>query len=86
MFDAEIVAMLRCPREGKQLELASTGYVETLNGLIERGVLRDRIGQRVTRRIDGGLVVTGGRFVYPIRGGIATLIADEAMVVEDETD
>lgn len=83
MFDAEILGMLRCPHAGKQLELADASFVEKLNRLLERGELRDRLGRPVTGRVDGGLVTSGGRFVYPIRGGIATLIAEEAMVVEE---
>lgn len=84
MFDAEMLAMLRCPRDGKQLQLADASLVEQLNASIERGALHDRLGHPVSQALDGALLTAGGKFVYPIRAGIASLIADEAIVMEED--
>ena len=79
MIDPELLSMLRCPVEGRQLELANSELVAALNVAIERGEVRDRLDQKVVEPIDGGLVASGGDRLYPIRCRIPVLVADEAI-------
>jgi uncharacterized protein YbaR (Trm112 family) len=79
MIDPKLINLLRCPSDGSRLHLADPLLVARINGQIQQGVARDRQDQRVIEPIDGGLVNEKGDRVYPIRGGIPTLVADEAI-------
>ncbi len=79
MIDPNLVAMLRCPQTGSTLKLAEKTLVERLNMAIGGGALRDRQGQKINQSIDGALVTSDGQRLYPIRGGIPTMIADESI-------
>ena len=82
MIDPELLSMLRCPIDGRQLELANSELIAAINAAIERGEARDRLDQTVTQPIDGGLVTSGGDRLYPIRSRIPTLVADESISTE----
>ena len=71
--------MLRCPIDGTTLAIADAPLVSRLNDAITSGDLRDRQDQKVTEPIDAALVTEDGKRVYPVRGGIPTLIADESI-------
>jgi uncharacterized protein YbaR (Trm112 family) len=45
--------------------------------------LRDRADQRVTEPLQSGLLTTDGQWLYPIRGDIPSLIADQAINIGD---
>lgn len=83
MIDAKLLAMLRCPIEGGTLEFAETPLIERVRRAIERGEARDRLDQRVTEGIDAGLVGKDRNWLYPIRGGIPTLVAEEAIRIDE---
>jgi uncharacterized protein YbaR (Trm112 family) len=84
MIDPKLVQMLRCPVAGTPLEVADESLVSAVNDAIERGVALDRIDQPVEQKIDGGL--RSGDWLYPIRSGIPTLIADEAIAINNFID
>jgi uncharacterized protein YbaR (Trm112 family) len=50
-----------------------------LNERIQGGQLRNRAGQPVKEKIDGGLVRRDGTFLYPIRQNIPVMLIDEAI-------
>lgn len=79
MIDAEMLAILRCPAEGGQLQLAGERLVQRVNEAISRGEARDRVDQAVTTPIEGGLLPTSCAFLYPIRGGIPSLVREDAI-------
>ena len=79
MIDAKLLAMLRCPLEGSELAIADESLLARLNELIEQGELRDRADQKVLEPIEVGLVTADQKRVYPVRGGIPTLIPDQAI-------
>jgi uncharacterized protein YbaR (Trm112 family) len=81
MIDTELLRILRCPIDGKMLQIVETSLVNELNGAIQRGEIRTRQDQRVTLLIESGLLGGDGRWLYPIRNGIPTLIADEAILL-----
>jgi len=79
MIDPELLAMLRCPVTGSQLQFADEGTINRVNDAIASGAARDRVDQTVSEPIDGGLVSTEAGVLYPIRDAIPTLIPDEAI-------
>lgn len=81
MVDPKLIALLRCPIDGNEVKLAEDSLVTRINDGIQRGEIRDRQEQKVMEPIDAGLVNHDGTRLYPIRGGIPTLVADEAIEV-----
>ena len=80
-IDAELLRMLRCPKEGCVLAMADESLIQELNERIEASDLRDAQDQLIRQPLQAGLVTQTGTRLYPIRGGIPTLIADEAILL-----
>lgn len=79
MIDADLLSMLRCPADGSQLEIADNATLEQINAAIAAGTARDVGDQIVSEPIEAGLRPTGNSIVYPVRGGIPSLVVDEAI-------
>ena len=79
MIDPELLKILCCPETHQSLALAEASVVESLNQQIEAGQLRNRAGQSVKEKIDGGLVRADGQFLYAIRQDIPIMLIDEAV-------
>ena len=84
MIDPKLLQMLRCPVSGNPLEVADDSLISAVNEAIERKAAFDRIDQVVEQKIDGGL--RSGDWLYPIRSGIPTLVADEAIAINNFVD
>lgn len=87
MIDPKLLNLLRCPVGGGQLKIAESAIIDQLNRQIAQPdhPLRDRQDQRVETPLDGGLVDASGQWLYPIRVGIPTLIADQAIRLTSES-
>ena len=79
MLTEEVLELLQCPLTGKNLSLASDQMILRVNEAIANGNARDRIEQKVSQKIDGGLVTDEGVWLYPIREEIPTLVVEEAI-------
>ncbi|MDA7864988.1 Trm112 family protein [bacterium] len=84
MLDSKLIDMLRCPLDGCRLELVVGDQVRRINLALESGELRDRLDQRINAPLDAGLFNSQANRVYPIRGGIPSLVADEAIDLPDQ--
>jgi uncharacterized protein YbaR (Trm112 family) len=79
MMPADLLNMLRCPDDRSPLVEAETAVVARLNADVAAGKLRNRGGDVVAQPLDGGLVRSDGRYLYPIVDGIPVLLVDEAI-------
>lgn len=79
MIDPELLKILCCPETHQPLTPADAALLERLNGQIATGQLRNRAGQPVARKCDGGLVRQDGQFVYPVCEDIPILLINEAI-------
>lgn len=79
MIDPELLKILCCPETHQPLTSADEALVQRLNTQIESGQLRNRGGQPVMRKCDGGLVRKDGQFVYPVCEDIPILLINEAI-------
>lgn len=79
MIHADLLKMLRCPDDRSVLAEADAATIERLNVAVAAGTLRNRGGAKVAQRLDGGLVRSDGRYLYPILDGIPVLLVDEAV-------
>jgi uncharacterized protein len=79
MIAAELLEILCCPETHQEVRLAESAVVDKLNQQIMAGVLKNRAGQPVHEKIDGGLIRVDGKLLYPIRGEIPVMLVDEAL-------
>ena len=83
MIDPSLLDVLACPETKKDLELASEDVIAKVNAAIEQGTLRNRSQEKVTEKIDGGLLRVGdASALYPIRKDIPILLVDELIVLD----
>jgi uncharacterized protein YbaR (Trm112 family) len=79
---ADRLSILRCPETGSTLTEAEPALIARLNALMTEGRLKNRAGQLVESRLDGGLLCEDGRLLYPIVDEIPILLKDEAIPIE----
>jgi uncharacterized protein YbaR (Trm112 family) len=83
MIDKELLDIIVCPETKQGLVLAEPALVEKINALIEKGVLLNRSKQKVSEKIDGGLIQKEDRkYLYPVRDDIPILLIDESISLE----
>lgn len=79
-----LVLLLRCLETGSRLQLADAPTLSRVNQTIVEGRLVDRLGQRVERPLDGGLVNGEQTWLYPVCDGIPQMLLDEAISLTQE--
>jgi len=82
MIDPIILELIRCPLDGQPLSMAPTELIERINREIAQQSVRDRADGRVTEALDEGLITADGTRLYPVRGGIPTLVANSAIPMQ----
>lgn len=83
MISKDLLEILCCPETKESISLADQNLVEKINHKILAGNLKNRAGQLVTEKIDGGLVRQDQKYLYPIREDIPVMLIDEALPLED---
>lgn len=81
MIKPELLNILRCPDTRQKLALAEPVLIAQINEAIVASRLRNRGGNPVSEKIDGGLVREDGKFVYPIRANLPIMLIDEAIAL-----
>lgn len=84
MIDPELLKIMCCPETHQAIALAEPPLIEKLNQHITAGQLRNRAGQVVREKLDGGLVRADQKFLYPIRQDIPIMLIDEAIPLSAE--
>jgi uncharacterized protein len=79
MIDAELLKILCCPETHQDVQLAEPAVVDRLNGQIAAGSLKNRAGQPVQEKLEGGLIRADGKFLYPVRHNIPVMLVDEGI-------
>ena len=81
MVDPGLVRLLCCPETHQDVREADPGLVRDLNARIAAGALKNRAGQVVRVKLDGGLVRSDGQWLYPMRQDIPVMLVDEAIPI-----
>ncbi len=79
MIDQELLDILACPENKTPVTLADQTLVDQINAAIESGKVSNRGGQKVEKKIDGGLVREDQAYLYPIEDDIPIMLIDEAI-------
>ena len=79
MIDKELLDILACPENKTPVKLVEQSFIDEINGRIEKGEVKNRGGQQVEKKIDGGLIREDGAYLYPIDDGIPIMLIDEAI-------
>jgi len=79
MVDQELLDILVCPENKTKVTLADQSLIDKANTAIEAGSLKNRAGEKVEEKIDGGLVREDKAYMYPIRDDIPIMLIDEAI-------
>lgn len=79
MIDAELLDILCCPETKQPVALLSEEVVARVNDAIVAGKVETRGGDKVTEKIDGGLLREDRAVLYPIRDQIPIMLQDEAI-------
>ena len=82
MISEELVNVLRCPLTRDKVQNAEEGLVDELNRLIAGQSLRTQTGTLIRAPLDGGLVRSDHKLLYPVRDGIPIMLTDEAIPLE----
>ena len=83
MIDQELLDILACPENKTPVKLADQTLLDKINAAIESVSIANRSGQKVEKKIDGGLVREDQVYLYPIEDDIPIMLIDEAIPLAD---
>ncbi|MGH7232430.1 MAG: Trm112 family protein [Nitrospiraceae bacterium] len=81
-IDKDLLAILCCPETKQDVSLADDALIGQLNSRIEKGELKNKAGQVVTEKLDGGLLRADKKFLYPIREEIPVMLIEEGIPLD----
>ena len=81
-IDNKLLEILACPETKEPVALADDALIARINTAIESGALQNRGGEKVSEKIDGGLLRKDEKYLYPIRDDIPIMLIDEAIPME----
>lgn len=82
-IDQKLLEILACPETKEPVSMADSELIGSINAAIEAGTLRNRAGEKVNEKIDGGLVREDKKYLYPIRDDIPIMLIDEGIPLEN---
>lgn len=79
LIDPGLLQILCCPETHQPLSEADAALVNDLNARLAGGALKNRAGQIVGEKLDGGLLRQDRQVLYPIRNRLPILLIEEAI-------
>ena len=81
-IDKDLLAILCCPDTKQAVSLAEEALITKLNGAVSHGQLKNRANKLITEPLDGGLIRTDRKILYPIREDIPVMLIEEGIPLE----
>lgn len=83
MIDPQLLEILCCPETKQPVSLIEGEVIDHINTRIQSKAVKNRGGQTVEEKIDGGLLREDRKYLYPIRDSIPIMLEDEAIPFEE---
>lgn len=80
--DKDLLAILCCPETKLDVTLADDALINKLNDAISRGLLKNKAQKPVAELLDGGLVRSDRKILYPIREDIPVMLIEEGIPLD----
>ena len=81
-IDQELLAILCCPETKQDVVIANDALIARLNDRIAKRELKNKAGQPVSEKLDGGLIRADKKILYPIREDIPVMLIEEGIPIE----
>ncbi|OGW78972.1 MAG: hypothetical protein A2Z83_06875 [Omnitrophica bacterium GWA2_52_8] len=81
MMQVPLLNIIRCPETKQPLHPAEKEFLAKLNQGISSGLVKNKKGETVSRKIDGGFIRKDAKSCFPVRNGIVTLLSKEAILL-----
>ena len=81
-IDKDLLAILCCPDTKQDVSLADTALIAKLNEAISRGQLKNKASKPISEALDGGLIRSDRKILYPIREDIPVMLIEEGIPLE----
>ncbi len=82
IIDKDLLAILCCPDTKQDVSLADAALIATLNEAVSRGQLKNKANKPVTEPLDGGLIRSDRKILYPIRENIPVMLIEEGIPLQ----
>jgi uncharacterized protein YbaR (Trm112 family) len=79
LIDPGLLKILCCPETHQPITEADAALLSEVNERIARSALKNRAGQILSEKLEGGLLRQDRQVLYPIRNRIPVLLIDEAI-------
>lgn len=79
LIDPGLLQILCCPETHQPIAEADAALLSEVNERIARSTLKNRAGQILSEKLEGGLLRQDRQVLYPIRNRIPILLIDEAI-------
>lgn len=80
--DKDLLAILCCPETKLDVSLADETLISKINDAVSRGALKNRAQKPVTELLEGGLIRSDRKVLYPIREDIPVMLIEEGIPLE----
>jgi len=81
-IDKDLLAILCCPDTKQDVSLADEALIAKLNEAVSRGKLRNKANKPITEPLDGGLIRSDRKMLYPIREDIPVMLIEEGIPLD----
>lgn len=81
-IDKDLLAILCCPDTKQNVSLADEALIAKLNEAVSRGQLKNKANKPVAEPLDGGLIRSDRKMLYPIREDIPVMLIEEGIPLE----
>ncbi len=85
-LDDDLLELMVCPDSREKLALADDALVAKANARVEAGTLKNKNGDVVEQKLDGGLLRADGKVLYAVVEDIPNLMVDEGIPLDQFED
>ncbi len=85
-MDPELLSLLRCPRTGGRLRLATASELVCINAQMQTKQSGTREHEQLSGELGQSLICDSAKLCYPVRDGLPVLLPDEAFDLPKSLD